>query len=69
MEHVNYPGHAASLLGFASYSSDYHRGYGLAQGWYPVLQLLIIMDFLCVNSLMRLPNPNGIFNQVLIQKL
>ena len=34
VEHVNYPGHATSLLGLASYSSEYHKGYGLAQGWY-----------------------------------
>ena len=35
VEHVNYPGQATSLLGLASYSADYHKGYGLAQGWYP----------------------------------
>ena len=34
MEHVNYPGHATSLLGLASYSSEYQKGCGLAQGWY-----------------------------------
>ena len=35
MEHVNYPGQATSLLGLASYSSDYQGGCGLAQGWLP----------------------------------
>ena len=35
MEHVNYPGHATSLLRLASYSLEYHNGCGLAQGWYP----------------------------------
>ena len=28
VEHVNYPGHAASLLGLAIYSSDYQREQG-----------------------------------------
>ena len=35
VERVNYPGHATSLLGLASYSSNYQRGCGLAQGWLP----------------------------------
>ena len=34
VEHVNYPGHATSL-GLASYSSDYTKGCGLTQGWFP----------------------------------
>ena len=34
-EHVNYPGHATSLLRLASYSSTYYKGCGLAQGWLP----------------------------------
>ena len=34
VEHVNYPGHAKSLLGLASYSSGYQKGSGLTQGWY-----------------------------------
>ena len=35
VEHVNYPGQATSHLGLVSYSSTYHKGCGLAQGWYP----------------------------------
>ena len=35
VERVNDPGQATTLLGLASYSSDYHKGCGLAQGWYP----------------------------------
>ena len=35
VEHVNYPGHATSLLGLASYSMDYQGVCGLAQGWVP----------------------------------
>ena len=35
MEHVNYPGQAASLLGLASYSLTCYKGCGLAQGWFP----------------------------------
>ena len=36
VDHVNYPGQATSLLGLASYSSTYHKGCGMAQGWFPV---------------------------------
>ena len=35
LEHVNYPGQATSLLGLATYSPDYSKGCGLAQGWTP----------------------------------
>ena len=35
VEHVNYPGHAISLLGLASYSMDYQGGCGLALGSVP----------------------------------
>ena len=35
VEHVNYPGHATSLLGLASYSSPYYKGCGLAHCWFP----------------------------------
>ena len=35
VEHVNYPGHATSLLGLANYSMDYQGGCGLAKGWVP----------------------------------
>ena len=55
VEH-NYPCHDTSLLGLASYSSDYQKGCGLRQGWYPVLQLLLMVDFLCVNRV-RYENP------------
>ena len=53
VEHVNYSGHATSLLGFASYSQEYQKGRGLAQGCMQILallQLLIIVDLLFVNS-------------------
>ena len=32
--HVNYPGHATSTLGLASYSSEYQKGCGPTQGCY-----------------------------------
>ena len=35
VEDVYYPGQATSILGLASYSTDYTKGCGLAQGWYP----------------------------------
>ena len=33
VDHVNYPGHATSLLGLVSYSSTYTKGCGLVQCW------------------------------------
>ena len=39
VEHVNYPGHATTLLGLASYSSTYSKGCGLAQGWFPNINI------------------------------
>ena len=35
VEFVNYPGQATSLLDLATYSPDYSKGCGLAQGWTP----------------------------------
>ena len=35
VDHVNYPGQATSLLGFASYSTVYLKGCELIQGWTP----------------------------------
>ena len=65
VEHVNYPGHATSLLGLASYSLDYHKGCGMAQGWYPdtssVAALTITGFVIRQQSLIRRPDPNGSF--------
>ena len=65
VEHVDYPGHATSLLGLASYSSDYHRGCGLAQGGYPDTSnaaALINGGFTVRQlSLIRAPNSKGSF--------
>ena len=66
VEHVNYPGHATSLLGLASYSSDYQRGCGPAQGWLPDTDLAADLN---ANAgfktrqgyLIRIPNPKGSF--------
>ena len=44
VEHINYPGHATSLLGLASYSSDYQRGCGLAQCWLPDTGLTVDLN-------------------------
>ena len=49
VEHVNYPGHATSLLGLASYSSTYYKGCGPAQGWFPDINTnaaAITLDFI-----------------------
>ena len=34
VEHFNYLGHATSLLGLTSYTSEYQKRCGLSQGWY-----------------------------------
>ena len=51
VEHGNYPGHATSLLGLASYSSTYYKGCGLArkvdfQTSMLMRSLLIILDLI-----------------------
>ena len=66
MEHVNYPGHATSLLGLASYSSDYQRGCGLAQGWVPDNGIDSNHDANAgfktrQGDLIKTPNPKGSF--------
>ena len=67
LEHVNYLGHATSLLCLASYSTAYSNGCGLAQGWYSYM--LIQYGVLDINAgfktrqgyLIRLPDPKGSF--------
>ena len=65
VEHVNYPGHAASLLGLASYSSTYYKGCGLAQGWFPETNINTAADNIGFSArqryMIRLPDPNGSF--------
>ena len=65
VEHVNYPGHATSLLGFASYSSEYHKGCGLALGWYidtsTAAALTNIVFTARQQFLIRSPDPKGSF--------
>ena len=65
VEHVNYPGHSTSLLGLASYSSEYQKGCGLAQGWYAdtstAAALTIIGFGACQQFLIRSPDPKGSF--------
>ena len=65
MEHVNYPGHATSLLGLTSYSSEYRKGCGLAQGWYAdtsTAAALTNIGFAARQQfLIRSPDPKGSF--------
>ena len=65
VEHVNYPGHATSLLGLTSYSSEYQKGYGLAQGWYAdtsTAAALTNIGFVARQQfLIRSPDPKGSF--------
>ena len=64
MEHVNYPGHATSLLGLASYSSEYQKGCGLAQGWYASsIGFGARQQFL-----IRSPDPKGSFQRAIPTK-
>ena len=63
MEHINYPGHATSLLGLTSYSSEYQKGCGLAQGWYAdtsTAAALTNIGFAARQQfLIRSPDPKG----------
>ena len=72
MEHVNYPGHATPLLGLASYSSEYQKGCGLAQGWYAdtsTAAALINIGFGARQQfLIRSPDPKGSFQCVIPMK-
>ena len=63
VEPVNYPGHGTSLLGLATYSSDYHGGCGLAQGWYPDITTAAALanTGFAIQSMIRAPDPNGSF--------
>ena len=72
VEHVNYPGQATSLLGLASYSADYHKGCGMAQGWYPDFNTTAALTNNGFNirqhGLIRRPYPNGSFQYAIPMK-
>ena len=63
--HVNYPGQATSLLGLASYSADYYKGWGLMQSWYPDTNSVAAVGNTGFNVrqryLIQRPDPKGIF--------
>ena len=65
MEHVNYPGHATSLLGLASYSSTYTKGCGMALGWFPDINTnataFNVGFYTRQRYLIRYPDPKGSF--------
>ena len=62
VEHIKYPAQATTLLG---YSSDYHKGHGMAQGWHPDFKttaaLTITRFTIRQQGLIRRPDPNGSF--------
>ena len=62
---LNYPGHATSLLGLVSYSSEYQKGCRLAQGWYidtSTAAALTNIGFAARQQfLIRSPDPKGSF--------
>ena len=60
VEHVSYPGQATSLLGLATYSSDYAKGCGLIQGW-TLLDAANTGFAIRQRFLIQSPNPNGSF--------
>ena len=72
VEHVNYPGHATSLLGLASYSSEYQKGCGLAQGWYidtSTAAALTNIGFAARQQfLIQSPDPKGSFQYAIPMK-
>ena len=65
VEHVNYPGHATSLLGLASYSSEYQKGCGPTQGWYVDTSTAAALNnngfAVRQQFLIRSPDPKGSF--------
>ena len=65
MEHVNYPGHATSLLCLASYSSEYQKGCGLAHDWYAGTNTNAALNnngfAVRQQFLIRSPDPKGSF--------
>ena len=65
VEHVNYPGHATSLLGLASYSLEYQKGCGLAQGCYADTSTAAALTNIGFGArqqfLIRSPDPKGSF--------
>ena len=65
VEHVNYPGHATSLFGLASYSSAYYEGCGLVQGWFPDINTNAAGNNIGFYTrqvyLIRNPDPKGSF--------
>ena len=69
---ANYPGNATSPLVLASYSSDYHRGCGLTQGWYPdssnTAALTKTVFTVRQYSLIRLPNSKDSFQYAIPMK-
>ena len=60
-----HPGHATSLLGLASYSSEYQKGCGLAQGWYTDTNTAAALNdngfAVRQQFLIRSPDPKGSF--------
>ena len=69
VEHVNYPGHATSLLGLASYSSTYNKGCGLAQGLFPDINSNAAANnigfYTRLGYLIKNPDPKGSFQCVI----
>ena len=72
VEHVNYPGQATTLLGLASYSADYYKGCGLAQGWFPDINTNAALNntgfYTRQGYLIRNPNPKGSFQYAISTK-
>ena len=62
----NYPGHATSLLGLTSYSSEYQKGCGLAQGWYADTSTAAAPTN--IGFLIRSPDPKGSFQYAIPMK-
>ena len=72
VEHVNYPGHVTSLLSLASYSSEYQKWCGLAQGWYADTSTATALTNIGFGAreqfLIRSPDPKGSFQCAILMK-
>ena len=69
VEHVNYPGHATSHFGLASYSSTCYKGCVLAQGWSSDINTNAAANNIGFYTrhgyLIRNPDPKGSFQCVI----
>ena len=72
VEHVNYPGQATSLLDLASNSLTHYKVCGLAQGWFPDININAAANntgfYTRQEYLIRNPDPKGSFQCAILMR-